>query len=251
MHLGISGTLKHITHDSMMMILMSFLTLAATALTAPSLHIREDLRMYNDNESLMVCDGVPLPSTVQLNPVKVGDISPCFSDQVDITLQRAAETVHVMDTFPMPRREANSTDAVSMRNLEQRQTGACRMWSPAKESWRRRSPSELLAETVGHASQWISGGFAVQASWTTGLDYQCTASSHQTVCIWYNTAHTAYTAQNGLYNVCTGFNPNNDAGFVMFSPNQNNKGGGFYCVIGTCRSQGQNYWDKSGPAGGP
>lgn len=44
MHLGISGTLKHITHDSMMMILMSFLTLAATALTAPSLHIREDLR---------------------------------------------------------------------------------------------------------------------------------------------------------------------------------------------------------------
>ncbi|RDH22323.1 hypothetical protein M747DRAFT_369046 [Aspergillus niger ATCC 13496] len=234
--------------------------------------------MYNDNESLMVCDGVPLPSTVQLNPVKVGDISPCFSDQVDITLQRAAETVHVMDTFPMPRREANSTDAVSMRNLEQRQTGACRMWSPAKESWRRRSPSELLAETenldcgsahyctvgasqsksytvgwtaTADASQWISGGFAVQASWTTGLDYQCTASSHQTVCIWYNTAHTAYTAQNGLYNVCTGFNPNNDAGFVMFSPNQNNKGGGFYCVIGTCRSQGQNYWDKSGPAGGP
>ncbi|GAT30941.1 hypothetical protein RIB2604_03701500 [Aspergillus luchuensis] len=89
--------------------------------------------------------------------------------------------------------------------------------------------SQSKSYTIGwtataDASQWISGGFAVQASWTTGLDYQCTASSHQTVCIWYNTAHTAYTVQNGLYNVCTGFNPNNGAGFVMFSPNQNNKG---------------------------
>ncbi|KAI3010078.1 hypothetical protein CBS147346_1860 [Aspergillus niger] len=190
-------------------------------------------RMYNDNESFMVCDGVPLPSTAQLNPVKVDDISTCFSDQVDMTLQRAAETVHVMDTFPMPRREANFTDAVSMSNLEQRQTGACSMWSPATRKvgdggphqnyWRKQLSENLDCGSADHctvgasqsksytvgwtatadASQWISGGFAVQASWTTGLDYQCTASSHQTVCIWYNTAHTAYTVQNGLYNVCT------------------------------------------------
>ena len=39
--------------------------------------------------------------------------------------------------------------------------------------------------------------------------------------------------------------------FVMFSPNANNRGGGYYCVIGTCRAQGDNYWDYSGRAGGP
>ena len=39
--------------------------------------------------------------------------------------------------------------------------------------------------------------------------------------------------------------------YVMFSPNVDNKGGQFYCVVGTCRSRGENYWDKSGRAGGP
>ncbi|GAQ40516.1 hypothetical protein AtubIFM55763_001444 [Aspergillus tubingensis] len=238
-------------------------------------------RMYNDYESFVVCDGVPLPTNVPLDPIKGNDIPPCFSDTVDMTLQRAAETIHVVDTFPVPGSETNSTSAVSTSNLEQRQTGTCSQWSPATRKvgdgdphqnyWRKQLSENLDCGNADHctvgatqsksytigwtatadASQWISGGFAVQASWTTGLDYQCTASSHQTVCIWYNTAHTAYTVQNGLYNVCTGFNPNNGAGFVMFSPNQNNKGGGYYCVIGTCRSQGQNYWDKSGPAGGP
>ncbi|GKZ25421.1 hypothetical protein AbraCBS73388_001049 [Aspergillus brasiliensis] len=191
-------------------------------------------RLYNEYEASVVCDDVPLPNTVFLSTMNEHERSPCFSDPVAMTLKQAAETVHVMDTFPMPRQGANFTSPESMSKLEQRQTGPCIGWTATAD-----------------AAQWISGGFAVQESWTTGLEYQCTASSHQTVCIWYNTAHTAYTVQNGLYNVCTGFNPNNEAGFVMFSPNQNNKGGGYYCVIGTCRSQGQNYWDKSGPAGGP
>ncbi|GKZ31583.1 hypothetical protein AbraIFM66950_000158 [Aspergillus brasiliensis] len=238
-------------------------------------------RLYNEYESFVVCDDVPLPNTVYLSTMNEHERSPCFSDPVAMTLKQAAETVHVMDTFPMPRQGANSTSPESMSKLEQRQTGPCSMWSPAARKvgdgnphqnyWRKQlsenldcgsavhctvGASQSKSYTVGwtataDAAQWISGGFAVQESWTTGLDYQCTASSRQTVCIWYNTAHTAYTVQNGLYNVCTGFNPNNEAGFVMFSPNQNNKGGGYYCVIGTCRSQGQNYWDKSGPAGGP
>ncbi|GAA90425.1 hypothetical protein AKAW_08539 [Aspergillus luchuensis IFO 4308] len=223
------------------------------------------------------------PSTyvVHEDPQYSGGIT-CYRMYNDYeSFVRAAETIHVADTFPVPHAKANSTSAVYTSNLEQRQTGTCSQWSPATRKvgdgdphqnyWRKQLSENLDCGSADHctvgasqsksytigwtatadASQWISGGFAVQASWTTGLDYQCTASSHQTVCIWYNTAHTAYTVQNGLYNVCTGFNPNNGAGFVMFSPNQNNKGGGYYCVIGTCRSQGQNYWDKSGPAGGP
>ncbi|KAL4894784.1 hypothetical protein BDV59DRAFT_164140 [Aspergillus ambiguus] len=238
-------------------------------------------RMYNDYESFIVCDNVPLPSSIQLSPIQESDRSPCFSQPADMSLQRAVETIQVVDMFQMPFDEGNSTSAVPLSNLEERQTGACSTWSPATrevgdgnphQNYLRKQLSENLSCesaatcTVGamqsksytirwtasaNSAQWISGGFAVQQSWTTGLNYECTASSHQTVCIWYNTAHTAYTVQNGLYNQCTGFSPNKDASFVMFSPNQNNKGGGFYCVIGTCRSQGQNYWDKSGRAGGP
>lgn len=67
-----------------------------------------------------------------------------------------------------------------------------------------------------------------------------------TICVWYNTAHTAYTVQNWQDNASTG-NPD-----VMFSPkNKHNDGKSYYCVVGTCRSMGQGYWDKSGPAGGP
>lgn len=87
-------------------------------------------------------------------------------------------------------------------------------------------------------------------SWTTGNSYNRTGNSGDTVCVWYNTAHTAYTCQNGAYNDCTGFSPSSGE-FVMFSPNINNVGGGYYCVIGTCRSQGSGYLDYNGPAGGP
>ncbi|KAH8672478.1 hypothetical protein BGZ61DRAFT_537105 [Ilyonectria robusta] len=38
---------------------------------------------------------------------------------------------------------------------------------------------------------------------------------------------------------------------IVKSPNSDNRGGGYYCVIGTCRAKGDNYWDNTGPAGGP
>jgi hypothetical protein len=55
-----------------------------------------------------------------------------------------------------------------------------------------------------------------------------------------------------MWNRCTGYAlDNHGPDYVMFSPNIDNKGGNYYCVVGTCRSQGENYWDKSGRAGGP
>ncbi|KAH8752056.1 hypothetical protein F5883DRAFT_651751 [Diaporthe sp. PMI_573] len=68
----------------------------------------------------------------------------------------------------------------------------------------------------------------------------------------HNTAHTAYTIQNGIHNPCTR-TQNSRGPYVMFSPNHNQgtTGGGYYYVIGTCRNQGDNYWDYNGRAGGP
>ncbi|KAH6888424.1 hypothetical protein B0T10DRAFT_488155 [Thelonectria olida] len=100
------------------------------------------------------------------------------------------------------------------------------------------------------AAGWISGGFSVTETWTTGNTYTCTAGEGETICIWYNTAHTAYTVQNYDRNVC-GTSNTNGGPYVMYSPNDKNSGGGYYCVIGTCRSQGDQYWDKTGRAGGP
>lgn len=38
---------------------------------------------------------------------------------------------------------------------------------------------------------------------------------------------------------------------VYRSPNKNNRGGQYYCVVGTCRAQGDAYWDYNGRNGGP
>lgn len=104
-------------------------------------------------------------------------------------------------------------------------------------------------------------------SWTTGNTYSCTADAGETVCIWYNTAHTACefpfsvphvsctnkTLQDTVQNAHDGPCLNGPVGdsIVLFSPNANNDGGGYYCVVGTCRSQTDGYWNYDGPAGGP
>lgn len=58
------------------------------------------------------------------------------------------------------------------------------------------------------------------------------------------------TVHNHVYNTCVPNERNSDP-FVMKSPNKANRGGGMYCVIGTCRAQGDAYWDNTGRAGGP
>ncbi|KAF5660303.1 hypothetical protein FCIRC_12181 [Fusarium circinatum] len=118
--------------------------------------------------------------------------------------------------------------------------------------------SQSVSYTIGWTAtltpvSWISGGFSVSESWNTGNTYTCTGSAGEDVCVWYNTAHTAYTVQNKERDSCAvggGWDSTGDP-FVMYSPNESNRGGGYYCVIGTCRAQGDNYWDYSGRAGGP
>ncbi|KAF5660150.1 hypothetical protein FHETE_9123 [Fusarium heterosporum] len=129
-----------------------------------------------------------------------------------------------------------------------------------------------------NAYEWISAGFAVEEQWTTGSNYECNGDPGDTVCIWYNTAHTACrwhspyhlcpsgasleyannvglidTVHNVSHDTCdihSGWVPDSDP-FVMKSPNSSNRGGGYYCVVGSCRAQGDAYWDESGRPGGP
>jgi hypothetical protein len=141
-----------------------------------------------------------------------------------------------------------------------------------------RSPSNLRQEsidcgtapscTVGYAEsesftigftasatidEWATFGFSVTKTWTTGNNYNCGGVAGDEVCIWYKTAHTAVTVKNYATTLAICGNPSTIISdpIIVKSPNEDNRGGGYYCVIGTCRSKGDNYWDNSGPAGGP
>lgn len=94
--------------------------------------------------------------------------------------------------------------------------------------------------------QWISGGFAVQATIETGNEYSCPGGPYDYLAVWKKIGQTAYTIQNALFNACTGTRPNG-ASFVMWSPNQNNRGGNFYCVYSRqyVRAIGDRYTDTS------
>ncbi|EPE03598.1 hypothetical protein F503_01856 [Ophiostoma piceae UAMH 11346] len=93
---------------------------------------------------------------------------------------------------------------------------------------------------------WLSGGFSVTKTWTTGSAYGCSAGAGESVCNWYNTAHTGYNVQYETYD-CSGKVDGSYKG-IMKSPNESNRGGYNYCVRGPCRSQGDNYWED-GPDG--
>lgn len=72
------------------------------------------------------------------------------------------------------------------------------------------------------------------------------------MCAWYNAAHTAYTVQDMSFVSCTGQITWYGAPVVVSSPNNNNVGGEYYCMVGGCQYSGYNWWDRSArQPGGP
>jgi hypothetical protein len=118
---------------------------------------------------------------------------------------------------------------------------------------------ESKSHTIGWSASagvaWINGGFAVQQSWSTGNSYECQGSKGQTVCIKYKTALTAYTVNGGWHYPCTGTTSWDSTNTIIWSPNQNNKGGSVYCMIKgpttNCVAMGNTWMVKTGRAGGP
>lgn len=84
----------------------------------------------------------------------------------------------------------------------------------------------------------------------TQVLYHCTGGRGETVRVWYNIAHTAYTVRNAFKDLCT-FKQTFIEPYILSPPNSENAGGGQYCVVGACRHKNANYWDRNGRAGGP
>ncbi|KAF2722382.1 hypothetical protein K431DRAFT_222232, partial [Polychaeton citri CBS 116435] len=116
------------------------------------------------------------------------------------------------------------------------------------------SVSHLNSHTLGYTVSagatliaWISGGFSVDESYTTGETFTCDANPGDTVCVWDSISYTAYTVINLKADCSAHGDP-----YVLKSPNSDNSEGGYYCVYGSaCRSDGQGYWNNNGRAGGP
>jgi hypothetical protein len=118
------------------------------------------------------------------------------------------------------------------------------------------SMSKINTHTVGYSvnggiSQWISGGFSVEESFTTGESELCSGEAGETLCIWVSIAHTAYTAYDRDSTPgpdCLERGPSR----VIKSPNADMVGSKYYCVRNACRAETQGYWNNDyAPTGGP
>ncbi|KAF2223007.1 hypothetical protein BDZ85DRAFT_312568 [Elsinoe ampelina] len=99
--------------------------------------------------------------------------------------------------------------------------------------------------------KWIGGGFNVGMTWTTSEGTTCNGNPGEEVCVWYNTAHTAYTVENWTTDDVCMNNERMESLSIVKSPNALNRGGKMYCVIGTCRAVTDSYWDNTPVPGGP
>ncbi|KAK2766688.1 hypothetical protein FQN54_006001 [Arachnomyces sp. PD_36] len=100
--------------------------------------------------------------------------------------------------------------------------------------------------------EWISGGFNVEQSTTTGQNFACYGGSYDKVCVWYTTSYTEYTVRNRVDvpaypPLCEALMapqyPSISEPFAISSPNTDNTGGGYYCVIGDeCTVTGSDFW---------
>ncbi|KAF4549538.1 Hypothetical protein D9617_21g097590 [Elsinoe fawcettii] len=99
--------------------------------------------------------------------------------------------------------------------------------------------------------KWIGGGFNVGMSWTEGETLNCAGQPGESVCVWHNAAHTAYTVENWTSDDVCMNNERMDHLSIIKSPNDRNRGGNLYCVVGTCRAVTDNYWDNTPVPGGP
>ncbi len=86
---------------------------------------------------------------------------------------------------------------------------------------------------------------------TTGTYSECNGSPGDFFAVWKNIGQTAYTVRNKIVAGCTSVTYSNN--YIIWSPNQNNRNGYYYCVYGAryVRASGDRWLDTTGRAGGP
>ncbi|PWY75429.1 hypothetical protein BO70DRAFT_253382, partial [Aspergillus heteromorphus CBS 117.55] len=239
-------------------------------------------RLYDDLESFLTCS-VPVPVSLSLTPADSQNRTSCFKDISGLSLYRAYGAIVAQQgkgsAAPASSSSRSQTSSSSSSNTcsnkinttlvgdgNPHQNYLNKQLSPNTNctttpctlpSASPNSPSYSTTinwTSSATAAHWTSGGFPVTQSWTTppsGNNHSCSGGAGDTVCLWYSTAHTAYTVQNeGVgSDGCAGDGGKglSNSQFVMFSPNKDNKGGGgYYCAVGFCGGLGGEWWDYGG-----
>ncbi|KAF5579861.1 hypothetical protein FPCIR_10926 [Fusarium pseudocircinatum] len=114
------------------------------------------------------------------------------------------------------------------------------------------SESRTISATFtlsGPEKMWANMGFGVSKAWSTGNSYTCNGLRNETVCIWYNVAHTTYTVKAFTIPPDGYKNQEKVEIYDISSPNNSNKGGKYYCVVNKCKNKGYSWWDRKGRKG--
>ncbi|EEP82227.1 predicted protein [Uncinocarpus reesii 1704] len=86
----------------------------------------------------------------------------------------------------------------------------------------------ITSSISGGIGGWVSGGFSVQESYTTGEAQDCDGGPGDVICVWVSLAHTAYTVKDydpGLGHGCL----KDGKPRVVKSPNKGFVGSAYYC----------------------
>ncbi|KAM7199937.1 hypothetical protein V8F33_004111 [Rhypophila sp. PSN 637] len=242
-------------------------------------------RVTNSAEIIIKCQ-LTLPAPLALAPVRKRDLTNCFPNGA-VELHRVMKRLTSEPTLPHvqlppPTVETqtafNTTELEGTSDLEKRQR-VCEITS--KETYciedgnPHQNPKHIQVSvsqkcseracTVGFGEGrsiavswtaglsiggWISGGFAVEQTHHTGTYSECNGEPWDWMAVWKAVAQAAYTVETKVTNRCA---PDGYSGhYVMWSPNQYNRGGYFYCVYGEryVRAIGDS-WLEHGRPGGP
>jgi hypothetical protein len=247
-------------------------------------------RITSPAEILVKCK-IPLASglAARLEPLHKRDLANCFPEggPVELTeVMRGLETAPTLasDALAPPASEVLSNDTnytEGLSDLERRQR-VCELvitdTVPVGNGDPHQNPlniqlslphhcsNQKLGCTIGYQQQqtfgiswsasasiagWISGGFAVEKSTSTGMYAECHGTEGDVSAVWMSVGQTAYTVQDRHQRNCGG--TWYGATRIIWSPNQNNKNSYYYCVTGKqyVRSVGDRWLDTTGRAGGP
>ncbi|TLD20431.1 hypothetical protein PspLS_08439 [Pyricularia sp. CBS 133598] len=97
--------------------------------------------------------------------------------------------------------------------------------------------------------KWISAGFAVEERIMTGSAFTCKGGPGTYMAVWKQVGQTAYTVKNRI-TTCISNSYSDD--YVMWSPNSNDRGSRYYCVVGQryVREKGDRWLDTHNPVRG-
>ncbi|KAH7177017.1 hypothetical protein EDB81DRAFT_752329 [Dactylonectria macrodidyma] len=112
------------------------------------------------------------------------------------------------------------------------------------------SVSYSVTGALAGTNLWSSFGLSVQKTWTTGNQYTCSGRAGDSVCIWLIErmvkANKKLDVVERRYYFLGIRYMSSKSKSLMNSPNKENRGGGYYCVVNNCMNKGDEFWDNSG-----